>query len=306
MTSSLHDDEVTLGEHVIRDLLREERPEWAELELAPAGSGTDNSLYRLGDGLLLRLPRTPGTARAVAKEQRWLPRLAPHLPVAVPEPVHQGRPGQGYPLPWAVYRWIEGDEVRDDTVDDWAALGRDLAGFVAALHSVDLMGARRTADLSSYRGGAPVDIDGFVRRSLDGCRRLVELEGLDLDVGRLEALWQRAVTLPAPDADHVWLHSDLKPTNLLVRAGRLAAVIDFGGLSIGHPDAEHAPQWDLPATARDAYREQLGLDDVTWQRARAWALAVGVSGVPYYWETYPAFVVECLRRLQHVLADAPI
>jgi aminoglycoside phosphotransferase (APT) family kinase protein len=304
VTSSLHADEVALAEHAIRDLLRDQCPEWAELELAPAGAGTDNSLYRLGDDLLLRLPRTPGTAGAVAKEQRWLPRLAPHLPVAVPEPVHQGRAGPGYPLPWSVYRWIEGDEVREDTVDDWDALGRDLAGFVAALQSVDLMGAQRTGDLSSYRGGAPVDIDDFVRRSLDGCRGLVELEGLDLDVSRLEELWQHALTLPAPASDHVWLHSDLKPTNLLVSGGRLAAVIDFGGLSVGHPDAEHAPLWDLPATARDAYREALELDDLTWERARAWALAVGVSGVPYYSVTYPAFVDECLRRLQQILADA--
>ncbi|MBC9822782.1 aminoglycoside phosphotransferase family protein [Terrabacter sp. MAHUQ-38] len=300
----MHDHEVALGEHVIRGLLREQRPEWAELPLAPAGAGTDNSLYRLGDDLLLRLPRTPGTAGAVAKEQRWLPRLAPDLPVAVPEPVHEGRPGPGYPLAWSVYRWIEGDEIREDTVEDWAALGRDLAGFVAALQSVDLMGARRAGDLSSYRGGAPADIDGFVRGSLAGCRLLVEHEGLALDVDRLEALWRDAVGLPAPASEHVWLHSDLKPTNLLVRDGRLAAVIDFGGLSIGHPDAEHAPQWDLPAPARDAYRERLGLEDLTWRRARAWALAVGVSGVPYYWDTYPAFVDECLRRLHNVLADA--
>lgn len=305
MTSNLHDDEVLLDEDVIRALLRDQRPDWVDLPLTLAGSGTDNSLYRLGDDLLLRLPRTPGTAGAVAKEQRWLPRLAPHLPVAVPEPVHRGRPGRAYPLPWAVYRWIEGEEVREDTVDDWVALGRDLAGFVAALQSVDLMGAERTGDLSWYRGGAPVDIDDFVRRSLDGCRRLVELDGLVLDVDRLQVLWEQALALPEPASAHVWMHGDLKPTNLLVRDGRLAAVIDFGGLSVGHADAEHAPLWDLPAAARRAYRDTLRIDDVTWQRARAWSLAIGVSGVPYYWDSYPAFVDECLRRLRHVLADSP-
>ena len=306
MSPTLHDDEVPLDEDVIRDLLREQSPWWADLPLAPAGSGTDNSLYRLGDDLVLRLPRTPGTARDVAKEQRWLPVLAPHLPVAVPQPVHHGHPGQAYPLPWSVYRWIEGDEVAADTVADWERLGRDLANLVAALHAVDLGGAQPRDGLSWYRGGPLLELDDWVRRCLADCRALRASDGLDLDVDRLQDVWAAALALPDPEPRTVWMHGDLKPSNLLVRDGRLVAVIDFGGLSIGVPDAEHAPQWDLPGPAREAYRAVLGIADETWQRARAWAVAVGVSGVPYYWHTRPEFVHECLRRLRTVLADAEV
>src|SRR4051794_29650499 len=146
VAETLHDDELSPDEGVIRALLREQCPQWSELPLSPAGAGTDNTLHRLGDELLLRLPRTPGTARSVAKEQQWLPLLAPHLPVAVPEPVHLGRASPRFPLPWSVYRWIEGDVVNHDTVADWAQLGRDLGGFVDALHRVELMGAERTGE----------------------------------------------------------------------------------------------------------------------------------------------------------------
>ncbi|MFZ2504482.1 MAG: phosphotransferase, partial [Nocardioides sp.] len=134
---------------------------------------------------------------------------------------------------------------------------------------------------------------------------LAEIRALDvaIDVDRLAEIWARGLELPQPVGEHVWLHTDLKPSNLLARDGRLAAVIDFGGLSIGYPDAEHAPTWDLPAAARAAYREALSLDDDVWRRARAWAVLVGVSGVPYYWTSYPEFAQECVRRLQAVAGE---
>ncbi|KJY45989.1 phosphotransferase, partial [Streptomyces sp. NRRL S-444] len=142
---------------------------------------------------------------------------------------------------------------------------------------------------------------GWFGRSLDDCRATV---GAELDIDALEQLWRSALVLPEPSGPHVWLHGDLKPTNLLVREGRLHAVIDFGALSVGFPDAEHATVWDLPPRARQAYWNSLDLDEATWVRARAWAIAVAVSGIPYYWHTYPAFVAECRARLEAILADA--
>ncbi|MGW6917153.1 aminoglycoside phosphotransferase family protein [Kitasatospora sp. NPDC054939] len=298
---TLHEDELRVDEAVVRSLLREQRPEWAELPVAVAGSGTDNTMYRLGDDLLVRLPRTPGNAEAVRKEQEWLPRLAGRLPLRVPEPVHRGAPGSAFPLAWSVYRWIEGAEAGPDTVTDWSAFGADLAAFVRGLHAVPLLGAVRAGDLSWYRGGHLQPCDAWVTRSFEECRAIPDL---DLDVDGLERLWREALALPEPPDRHVWLHGDLKPTNLLVRQGRLHAVIDFGGLSVGLPDAEHAPVWDLPPAARQAYRDALDPDDAGWRRARAWAVAVGVSGMSYYWDSFPAFVDECLARLAAVLADA--
>ncbi|MCZ7417317.1 aminoglycoside phosphotransferase family protein [Streptomyces sp. WMMC897] len=261
---TLHQNEIAVDEALVGALLAAQRPEWAQLPLAPAGSGTDNTLYRLGDDLLVRLPRTPGNGRSVGKERRWLPRLAPRLTRAVPEPVHAGTPTDAFPVAWSDYRWIDGEEAGPDTVSDWAAFGADLAATVRELHAVDLMGATRGDDLSWYRGGSLRPCDEPVSASFADCRAA---EGAEFDVDTLERLWRAGLALPDPAAPHVWLHGDLKPTNHLVRDGGLHAVIDFGALSVGFPDAEHATVWDLPPEARHAYWNALGLDDATWAAA---------------------------------------
>ena len=175
----LHEDEIPVDETLVRSLLKAQRPEWAGLPLSPAGAGTDNTMYRLGEDLLVRLPRTPGNGRSVRKEQEWLPRLAPLLGCPIPEPVHAGTPTDAFPLLWSVYRWIDGDEVGPDTVRDWAAFGADLAAVVGQLHRIDLMGATRAEDLSWYRGGTLEPCDEWVGGCLDDCRAAV---GSELDV----------------------------------------------------------------------------------------------------------------------------
>jgi aminoglycoside phosphotransferase (APT) family kinase protein len=297
----LHENEIPIDEAVVGSLLRAQRPDLASLALRPAGAGTENLMFRLGDDLLVRLPRTAGKAAPLLKERAWLPRLAPLLTCRIPEPVHAGTPGAGFPAPWSIYRWIDGTETRPDTVRDWAAFGTDLARFVRELHGIDLMGATRADELSWYRGGSLKPRDEWVDADLETCRTALDT-GLDVDA--LERLWRAALALPEPAAPHVWLHGDLRPTNLLVANGRLSAVIDFGALSVGLPDAEHATVWDLPAPARRAYWNALSLDDHTWARARAWAIAVGLGGLTYYWNTYPAFVAECRARLESILTDA--
>ncbi|MEU7909062.1 aminoglycoside phosphotransferase family protein [Actinoplanes sp. NPDC049118] len=297
----LHENEIPIDEAVVGSLLRAQRPDLASLPLSPAGAGTDNVMYRLGEELLVRLPRTADKAPSLRKEQTWLPRLAPLLTCRVPEPVHAGTPGAGFPLHWSIYRWIDGAEPGPGTVRDWAALGTDLATFVRELHGIDLMGATRADELSWYRGGSLNACDEWISAAFEDCRATADA-GLDVDA--LERIWRAAIALPEPSGPHVWLHGDLKPTNLLVARGRLDAVIDFGALSVGHPDAEHATVWDLPAPARRAYWDSLNLDDHTWARARAWAVAVGVSGVSYYRNTFPAFVAECRARLENISGTA--
>ncbi|MEO3746082.1 aminoglycoside phosphotransferase family protein [Plantactinospora sp. B5E13] len=297
---TLHRNELPVDESLVRTLLKAQRPEWAELPLSVAGSGTDNTMFRLGDDLLVRLPRTPDKEPSIRKEQKWLPRLAPRLTLAVPEPVFAGAPSPDFPLAWSVYRWIDGAEPGPDTVEDWPAFGTDLAAFVRQLHGLDLTGATRADDLGGYRGGSLRSFDEWVGGYFADCRAI----GPSLDLETVERLWRDALDLPEPSGSHVWLHSDLRPTNLLVRDGRLCAVIDFGALAVGFPDAEHAPVWDLPTPARQAYWDSLDLDDLTWTRARAWAIGVGVAGLAYYWSTYPAFVAECQARLRAILDDA--
>ncbi|MEU4477828.1 aminoglycoside phosphotransferase family protein [Micromonospora sp. NPDC023966] len=297
----LHENEIPADEAVVRSLLRAQRPEWATLSMSPAGAGTDNTMYRLGDDLLVRVPRTADKARALHKERTWLPRLGKLLTCRIPEPVHAGAPAAGFPIPWSVYRWIDGAEPGPTTVQDWKSFGTDLATFVRELHSIDLMGVARAGELSWYRGGSLTACDEWIRSCFEDCRTNIAAE---LDVESLERLWHAAIGLPEPSRPHVWLHGDLRPANLLVADGRLQAVIDFGGLSVGSPTAEHAPVWDLPYQAREAYWNAVDLDDHSWTHARAWAIAVGISGISYYWNTWPAFVAECRARLETILTDA--
>ncbi|MEV4347473.1 aminoglycoside phosphotransferase family protein [Actinoplanes sp. NPDC049596] len=292
----LHEDEIPVSEAIVRSLIVAQCPQWADLPLSPAGGGTENTMYRLGSSLLVRLPRSVGRAAPLLTEQRWLPVLAPLLPLAVPAPLYAGRPSSAYPAAWSVLRWIEGAPPAQGNVDDWRAFGRSLSEFVGALQDIPVGAGPRW-----YRGGPLSACDEWARKALDDCRPLV---GDTIDIDRLHQVWASAVALPAPTAAEVWLHTDLRPGNLLVRGGELAAVIDFGGLSIGYPDAEHAPLWDYPPAARQAYWDAANLDDLTWQRARAWAIVVGASGIPYYWKTFPSFVDECRRRLEAIASSS--
>lgn len=298
---ALHAGEIPVDESVVRALLQEQRPDLADSTIEPVGGGTDNTMYRLGAQHVARFPRTPEKAAPLLKELTWLPRLAPDLSHPVPTPVHAGRPGQGYPLPWAVMTWIDGEDMTARAVTDWADYSRDLATFVASLHSADLRGASRSGPLDWYRGGSLQPLRDQVSASFAALRthRLRD----DVDLARLQELWQQALQLPEPSGAHVWLHSDLRPSNVLTRHGRLCAVIDFGALSVGHPDAEHVAAWDLPTAARQTYRSCLQLDDLTWARARAWAIALSVGGIVEYSATLPSLAAECLQRLEAITTD---
>lgn len=303
---ALHVNEVEINESVVLSLLKAQCPQWTELPLARAGAGTDNVLYRLGDKLLVRLPRTPDKARSLIKELHWLPHLAPHLSCATPESIYRGEPTTAFPLDWSIYRWIDGETVSPASVRDWATFGADLARIVQQLHGVDLKGATVTGGFDSDRarrlqGGPRCGHAKQVAKDFARCRAIV---GADTDLDTLEGMWLAALELPELSDPHVWLHSDLKPANLLAQDGKLCAVIDFGGLSIGFPEAEHVALWDMPATARQAYRDVLKVDENTWRRAQARAISGSLTGILYYWRAWPAFAAECRARLQRILTDS--
>ncbi|WP_380172226.1 aminoglycoside phosphotransferase family protein [Kineococcus sp. DHX-1] len=301
----LHEDEVPVDEHLVRALVRSQRPDLAGLPILDAGGGTDNTMFRLGQAHVARFPRTPEKVVPLRKELTWLPRLGPHLPQPVPTPVHAGQPDTDYPFPWAVFEWIPGDDAGAGQITDWACYGRDMARFVTALHSTDLMGATRRGDLDWYRGGRVQQLEDRVAACFTEVRARSRVDPhLDLDVDRLERLWSAALELPDPVAPHVWLHGDLRPANVLTRNGQLCAVLDFGALSVGWPDVEHVVAWDMPAAGRTTYRQVLGVDALTWARARAWAIALSVGGVCDYWTRLPSLAQESLLRLREIISDS--
>ena len=293
MTSSrLHADQVDIDETVARRMVAAQLPRYAKLPLhrVPSG-GTDNAVCRLGSALALRMPLTPSASGSLEKETRWLPVVARHLSLEVPEVVATGAPGEGYPFPWAVLSWLPGQDAlsgRFRSIEDTAAaLGR----FVAELRSIDA-----TDGPVGRRGGPLAGRDRDFRSALSRC------DGL-LDVERAAAVWDDALAAPPWDGPPVWLHADLIPGNLLLRDGRLVGVLDFGTVTRGDPAYDVTAAWHiLDAASRPGFLSRLS-DEATRRRARGLVLSGGVIALPYYLHTNPAMVHTARTGIDAVLGD---
>ncbi len=279
----VHDDELGIDEELVRALLRDQFPRWAELPLVRAGDGTVNVIYRLGDELSVRLPRRDGPQAKEDPEAEILRLLQSGLPVEIPAVVARGRPGAGYPWFWSVHTWLEGELPTRDL-----ALA-DLAALVEALQRADTAGAPEPA---GGRGRPLAFRDPYVRDAL---------ERVDAP-GALE-LWAHALSAPEWEGRRVWIHADLDRRNVLVREGRLAAVLDWGGAGIGDPAVDVMAAWKLLARDdRESFRERLAVDDATWLRAQGWVLSQALIALGYYTpESNPPIHAEATRWLAEVL-----
>ena len=310
MDRALHSDEIPIDVELVRTLVGRVMPDYADAPVRRlASSGSTNALFRLGDEFLVRLPRQPGGSAAISKEATWLPMLAPLLPVSVPEVVAVFEPDRDYPERWSVVRWIDGahpEVVDPDTSVDPRRedLAKDLAAVLAALRRAEVpTGAVDDPHLRSYRGEPLATMDRATRENIERCR---SLEDFDFDLDAAERIWDEAMKLPGA-ADRVtprWYHGDLAAENLLVRDGALTAVLDFGGLSVGDPTVDLVVAWEvLDPPARELFRRQLGVDDATWLRGRAWALSITLM-IWYYWTTMPERRASRMAVGRNVLADA--
>jgi aminoglycoside phosphotransferase (APT) family kinase protein len=242
----------------VRRLISDQFPQWADLPVRPvAKSGWDNVTFHLGDVMVARLPSAAEYALAVDKEQRWLPALAPRLPLPVPVPLAQGKPGANYPFTWSIYQWLHGEPAHADRVSDPVRFALDLAGFLAALQSVDATDGPRPGKHNWFRGATLRTYAGQAERAL------AALDGrVDVDLAR--EIWQTALDAPWDGVD-IWFHGDIAPGNLLLDGGELAAVIDFGTCGVGDPSCDLAIAWTLlTAGGRPAFRTRLSVDDATW------------------------------------------
>jgi aminoglycoside phosphotransferase (APT) family kinase protein len=292
-----HPDAGSVDDRLVRRLVAGRFPRWAHLPLVrfPSG-GTVNAMYRLGDGMVVRLPLIEDGAGDVLAERVWLPRLSPLVPVAVPEVLGEGEPAEGYPWPWSVYRWLPGRLPEAGALTEPVPLAGDLAAFVAAMREVALPGAP-----VAHRGGPLTTLDAETREALGRLRDLPE-EGVDCDA--LTAVWEDALRAPAWEGPPVWLHADLMPGNLLVDGGRLSGVIDFGCAGVGDPACDLFPAWNLlPPDARKVFREALGEDDATWRRGRGRTLSQAVIALPYYRRTNPAMAGNARHVIGAVLEE---
>lgn len=270
----MHADQHAIDTALVRRLVDAQFPRWARLPLTPlASGGTVNAVYRLGDGLTVRLPLTAGGADDIAKESRALGILG-ELPVAVPAVVAVGEPAEGYPWPWAVHDWLDGTPAREGR----DAPARDLAEFVRALRA-------HPADGPPTRRGKPLtDVDTATRRAIE------ELSGTDepLDAEAALAVWAEALEAPQWTGPPCRLHGDLMPGNLLLRDGRLSGVLDWATAGLGDPAIDLIPAWNLlTADTRRTFREFVDTDDASWARGRGRALSMAVIQLPYYRHTNP-------------------
>lgn len=289
----MHDGEVDIDAELVGRLVAAQFPGLAELPVSAVQSaGTVNAIYRLGDRLCARLPRVQSWAEDLEKEWQWLPRLAPHLSLQVPEPVAKGRPASWYPFSWAIYRWLDGQPYADELIDDEHQAAEALAQFVTSLRRVDpVAGAPRG-------GRKPLrELDAVTRAAIESARNVI-------DGDAAAAAWERALAAPAWDETPAWIHADLLRPNLLVNGGRLRAVIDFGSAGVGDPAADVIAAWSVFGhTGRGTFRGALDVDDGTWDRARGLALHQAIMIIPYYPETNPGFVTLAKRTVREVLAD---
>lgn len=285
----MHADEVEVDEDLVRRLLRSQRPELGSLELAIVEPwGTDNAIWRLGDELVVRLPRIHWATEQIDLEATWLPRLGPHLPIAVPEPVAAGEPGEGYPYRWAVHRWLSGELAGPERIADPVAFALDLARVVRALQACPTDGA------PAARGRARplAEYDQETRRAIAAAAQLV-------DAREATAVWEDALAAAPHDGDPVWVHGDLEG-NCLIERGRLSGLVDWGSACAGDPAVDVQVLWSplLTVDAGAAFVDALRIDDATLARSRGMAIHQACAALPYYLDTYPLIV----ERSRHKLA----
>jgi aminoglycoside phosphotransferase (APT) family kinase protein len=292
----MHADEVETDVALVRRLIGAQFPQWARLPIKRVDSyGTDHAIYRLGEELSARLPRIGGATGQAAKEAHWLPRLAPHLPLALPRQVAMGHAAEGYPYDFAICTWLSGENGHG-RIDDMDQAALDLAAFIKALRRIDTSGApeRRFGG----RGGPLSEGDEDVRG------RIAEL-GDRIDGAAALRSWQESLDAEPWAGEDVWLHGDLLPGNLIVHGGKLTGVIDWGCLCVGDPACDLIPAWNLfTGSSRARFREALGADDACWLRARGRTLRQAVNALPYYWDTNPGMVRQASHALAEVLADS--
>lgn len=261
------DDRIVISTQQVCRLIASQFPQWAGLDVRPVElSGWDNRSFRLGDDMLVRLPSAGRYVAQVEKEHRWLPKLAPLLPLPIPVPLALGEPGGDYPFFWSIYGWLEGEPLaRHLDHIDLSQIAMDVAAFLKALHRIDASDGPLAGEHNFHRGGALAVYD-------DEARAAALHVADEVDQALAMEIWQLALSSRWPRSG-VWVHGDIAEGNLLVKDGRLSAVIDFGSSGVGDPSSDLILAWNvLDKESRAVFRHALDLDDATWQRGRGWAL----------------------------------
>ncbi|MET7950273.1 aminoglycoside phosphotransferase family protein [Micromonospora sp. NPDC005324] len=297
---AMHDDEIAISDDSVRELIASQFPQW---ETAPVrrveSNGTVNAIFRIGDDVaarfLLRSRDVSVAAELLEREAEAARRFAEHSPFPAPLPIAIGAPGKNYPLPWSVQSWVPGSIAPVD-IDGSVGLARDLASLISALRAADTEGRRFQGD---NRGGELPDHDEWVEECFE------KSQGL-LDVPMLRRLWSHFRELPHTSAD-VMSHGDLQPLNVLVADGRLVGVLDTGDFAPADPALDAMCGWYFfDDASRAVFRDELGCDDLEWERSKAWSFEQALGAIWYYVETNPVMYDMGRLVLDRVVANTKV
>ena len=281
---------------LVRKLIDSQFPQWKHLEVKPvADGGWDNRTFHLGDQMLVRMPSGPEYAPKVEKEHKWLPILAPLLPLQISIPLEIGEPGYGYPWNWSVYRWLEGETAAYAQIANTVDFAKSLAQFLVALQKIDPTNGP-IPGTTTDRGGPLAIYDDETRQALAILKDKI-------DVAAATEVWQAALATTW-NKPPVWVHGDISLGNLLMKDGQLSAVIDFGGLAIGDPACDLAITWTFfKGESRETFRTILNLDEGTWARGRGWTLWKALIVAAGLCETNNIEGENCWRIIDEVIVD---
>lgn len=293
----MHSERVDIDTALVRQLIAKQFPVWADLPIRPVEfGGWDNKTFHLGEHMTVRLPSGAAYAQQVEKEQRWLPKLAPLLPLPIPVPLAMGKPADGYPWHWSVYWWLNGETAAVERIADLCQFAKALAEFLIELQRIDATDGPPPGPHNFYRGGPLAIYDAETRQA-------ITILNSKIDVNAVTEIWEAAL-VSTWQGSPVWLHGDVSVGNLLVENGKLNAVIDFGSSGIGDPACDLAIAWTFfEGESRNAFRTALTLDNATWARGRGWALwkaliiVAGISGAD------PQVIEKSRRVIDEILAD---
>ncbi|MFJ8455274.1 aminoglycoside phosphotransferase family protein [Bacillus paramycoides] len=285
---------------LVEKLIQEQFPEWEHLEIKPVKfSGHDNRTFHLGKQMSVRLPSDAAYVPQVEKENKWLPILSKEITLPISSPIAKGNPSAEYPWPWSINKWIEGETVTKENVHNLNEFATDLGSFLVELQSIDASNGPKAGAHNFYRGGLISVYDEEARVAIENNKDV-------FDETLLKHLWDLALR-STWERTPVWVHGDIAPGNLLIKDGKLCAVIDFGILGVGDPACDAAMAWTFfDKNSRNVFKEVLCMDEETWNRARGWALWKALITYDANRDSNEKVAEETYRVIQVIVDDYEI
>jgi aminoglycoside phosphotransferase (APT) family kinase protein len=283
---------------LVRRLINSQFPKWQDCDIKPVSQqGWDNRTFHLGADMSIRLPSSKSYGPQAEKEQTWLPFLSQKLSLQIPVLLSRGNPSELFPYAWGVYKWLDGDSLEPELINDISSFAKDIAHFLTQLQKIDTANAPLAGPHCFYRGAALEIYDAETKRAIQNLSEI-------LDLKFAKEIWDKAVGTKWQKPS-VWFHGDIAKGNILIKNGKLYAIIDFGCCGVGDPACDLSIAWTfLTKEPRRVFKSALDLDEATWQRGRAWALwkaLITIEGNTGKVETNKA--QEAIKTLKEIFDD---